>query len=488
MPRASRTGAAVLFCAALLITVGCAPHADWTAPLAPSWTVDAQLLSDPVILDNVVVAYTVGTDGDEQITAWRLENGKVLWHQIVLPGTTPRGVDHTIAALEDDDRWLIAALVPRDEHHDPASDWSRFTVFDATTGVPVYRQLRSTWFWGERPSVCNEKRAFCLDGHQYSDVTSEASPLMFAPGDDAISIADYEGAPFLDGGFSIGGHINVKGEDLRYGVDGEILWSRDYEEVFVAGANTSAGWAWRELNDTEEPRLLGVGYDATAHDNLNYDKPFDAEVPLGRGTAVGLDPEDGATLWRLEDIRPCAVEDGSLSIYDDVAVLCRFSSGTFSWHWDGSAATNIEYADVEQEMIGVDVETGEVLWKHALDNIPANYASSLHDGRRFRSAAGPIITVGGTARAVDPEDGTLSRVDEHATLLCAAPQAQVELSSIWDDPTYLTADIFQLCDAKGEALNDGVLSRATLDAAGFAADEPAAINTVDGLALYAAED
>lgn len=479
-----RAFAAVVIATAAISTSGCIPDPadDWKTRHQPAWTVDATLLSEPRIAGDVVLAYASIGDGEEAMIAWDVADGSELWRHTTLPGRTPPGVAHRVAALEGDDGWQVSVLVPADAEA-TTTDYSHVAILDARTGESLAEPLAERGVWAERPGLCGaEDDVFCIEGILEPNVNNDYdSRYVYSVEDPEFRRAEGAGMGYLNGGFSLTEHVSINDADeLEYGDDDGLRWSRAYDEVFGNNAEIEGGWSWYDDGDESGDPLIGVG---SNYNSIDYDVPQDVSLNLDDGTTVRLDRETGETLWSV-DAQTCALTDWRLYIADDITPLCDYRSGTVDYRWNGEEPEGFRYTDVDVDLIGVDTETGATRWVVPLGN--AGWSGPVDETALSYATDGEsvIARVGGRVTIVDVADGSRQPLGEGEYVLCNKEPAGVTLTSIWEVPRFPLAAAHELCDATGEIVETTSVSTAALLHAGYDPTGPVAIYTPHGLSFY----
>ena len=483
--RRTRTAAALaLVIAAGLSGCAVAPEDDWETTHEPAWTVEATLLSDPLIAGDVVLAYASVGEGEEAMIAWDIDDGTELWRQITLPGRTVRGVDHWVAALEEDDGWQVSVLIPMSA--DAAVDsYSQVAILDARTGESLAEPLAERGAWTERPSVCGtDNRQFCVEGILEPNVNIfYDNRYVYSAEDPEFRIPDPADSGYFSGGYGLTDRLAVTDDDqLEYGEDGALMWARAYEDVFGDGATISGGWSWYDRESSADAPLVGVG---SFHTEEDLSAPRELTSPFGDGTTVRLDRATGETLWSA-DMETCELTDHTVRIHDGIVPLCRFASGEVTLSWDGDSVENVAYANVDVDLVGVDVTTGQTAWSVPLGD--AGWDGREEDLPAVRYPTGDEHILTTTAdrglAVIDVADGSVRELTDDQRVLCEGEMKMVELTSIWDDPIFPLAAIVSLCDADGERTDPNTIPTAAFAIAGYDLNEPMALNTPAGLSLY----
>lgn len=483
--RLAVSAAATVALASVCVLASCspAPEDDWTTQLKPAWTVEATLMSPPVIAGDTVLAYVHEPDDSESIVAWDGEKGSEPWRATALPARTSPGVDHAVAVIEKDGAWQVAFLAPR-QAADAPNSWMRLTVADVRTGRDLLPQLHDDPLWTRRPTACKDASTFCLEGHRKAGPRTDGELVLI---DGALVNDDDPEAGFNENGFLVGNRVSLSYGDVtevRYGIGGVYTRWRLYEDVFGPGTDSTGGWAW--YDDDEKLPVIGWG-DEAAPDIDSY--PYDDERDLTAGRTVGLDRTTGKTLWIREHTAPCRFTAFGVEPNDDgIIPLCRFRSGSLQRHFEAKGQTpRLTYRDVDIDLIGVDAASGAVVWTVPLGDEPRNYARDQQPKAPWSDSDDHVIAIiDGVRSVVDLHDGSQRALPSEAEALCKPHDAPVTLTSIWKDTTYLAATNTVLCDAKGRVKQGAQPSTAALALAGFDIHDDVAMVFDGRLAFFTA--
>lgn len=444
--------------------------------MAPAWSRSVSAVSHPIVLEDVVVTYVTGRDRgapySEFLTAWKLDDGEVLWSLEAVPGSGHADVEHSVAALQVQDDWYVAFLAPLSG--DPSGDFaSEFRVVEAATGDAADDALQTRAVAAQRPTTCEGGDAFCITGIVEGSSAEHDETLSYVPGDSEFAVEAAEGAPDVDGAAYLGAGVALTDDDwVRYGTDGELRWTRSFAGIFGPETASYAGFSWKEPEDEETP-LIGAGRGW---------HPFgDPGAHTADGRVVGLDRESGRTIWAVDGARPCT---GGLVVDDGIVVLCVFRSGVVMSDWTGEYATNFRYDGVDLDLVGVDTVSGEKVWTVALQGDAAAGADPWDERPDLISGETLVVSIDGLAHTVEPQTGTTERIGSEAVLLCSAPKREVELDYGGAVTDYPAAEGMRYCSTTGEAVLDGSMSVGTMDLLGVDLDEPLALLIDGSISVY----
>lgn len=472
-------------CAARDAVDDAAPVPHWDVPLTPSWTLPVNAVSHPRVVDGVVVAYVTGEDQGaptkEFLTAWDLATGEELWRHEAAPGKTPPTIGHEVAVLERDDTWFVAFLAPRVPHPSQIMR-TDFRVVRVDTGEDAATELQTYSVSAQRPTVCHDGEAFCIVGEILGSPARNAT-FFYEPGATQLVYDESEDAPYGGSATHLGAGISIDEENrVHFGRGGAERWTRDIEDIFGVGASPRGGFGWHLPDDDEAP-LLGAGRAWHPHD----DGPF--TEPLTDGRVVGLDPHTGETVWAIDGARTCATEGNSLNPEDGIVVVCVYRSGTVTGVKTGDEFTEFEYHDVDLDLVGVSVDTGDTVWTVPLGGDAATAAHPLDDGADLLSGSAHVLAhIDGTARIVDSETGETSPIDADAVLICSAPARTVPIDNDGRVIGYTAPGGVRYCDQTGEVMTDAPLSEGALTLVGANRTWPIAQLVDSVLTVYEARE
>lgn len=168
---------------------------------------------------------------------------------------------------------------------------------------------------------------------------------------------------------------------------------------------------------------------------------------------VRLDRTSGATEWSLNADSCGFVADFGFQSHDGVATLCQYRTGTRTLHWDRTEAVRDEYENLDVDLIGVDVASGDVAWRIPLGEADATDGTP-HPETAFLSRGAKRVVPDGARQSllVGVATGATERVAQHQLLLCMTGADSVELTSIWHEPVYELEDAFELCNGDGSVV------------------------------------
>ncbi|MCL2090307.1 MAG: hypothetical protein FWH11_03630 [Micrococcales bacterium] len=452
--------------AAALLVVGCKGSNPEPSPTAtavavgdvaePVWQVRARAMSQPHVKDGVAVAYLAVPDPDAPlveveydvpvvvdqlvVVAWDAATGEELWRHAAVPGSNVRtdsedyGYGPRIDITELDGTPVVDYLVG-----DPDSDGTLVATADLRTGKET-RYGPAVWA-NSRPYSCDSDpwRGVCLEGtfageadaHEI-ELDLESGTLVAVP-DPAPANPVPAGAEQLNAGL-----FYLEGQ-LGYADDaGEVVWTRPYEDVFVPGATPDglSGWVSRP-----DGLLVGIGEVSTA-----VAGEYDASTVM---RSVVLSQETGQTVGSAPGL-PCT---GSWGRSDDIVPVC-VETGTVTFPGDGS--NGLTYADHGRYVVGLDVATGEQIWR-----FPAEGDAPVTDDSRYVSVypyvdADTYLVVrwSGRPQVVDLRTGQATALDDDTSLLCWSPwdhtyTATFTVGGAGSGTRSHGRDVVEVCDLDG---------------------------------------
>jgi hypothetical protein len=436
--RGSRTrGFAAAIVGAVLASSGCA-----LLPLTPKepvtdgalWVQPTPTLGDVTVVDGVAIAYLSQGDDDLQLRGWDAETGRLLWTRDVIPGGGTIGLFLQVRSLTVGDRSYVAAL----EYLD---DWHTIVVVDVRSGERLDYDYPEGLgdpfaFWADgRPEPCaDDANAFCVVG--YPTYGDEA--ILFRLDVEDRELREEAGAipgdaRMLDAGiWSTAGRPATGGQEvLGYSVGGDVLWSWPYEEVFGPGYSSDFGWSW--AYDSENDQFLSYGGRGELG-SLEYDITSTSVVALDRAT--------GRTNWLVRGVDvTCA------SAFGEPGLRCRYHSGRIVFPDDTSPG---EFVDVDVDLEGYDLATGETLWSVPLGDQPG--AVTAYETVSFRGGDWRIVPSDDGLLAIDVRDGSVEQIDADEVLPCVriTTYRYTEYSSLGSPLTdYYGTGVVEACTPEG---------------------------------------
>ncbi|WP_423494000.1 hypothetical protein IM711_10530 [Microbacterium esteraromaticum] len=154
----------------------------------------------------------------------------------------------------------------------------------------------------------------------------------------------------------------------------------------------------------------------------------------------------GATAWSRNADSCGFVAYFGFQSHDGVATLCQYRTGTRTLHWDGTEVVRDEYEDVDVDLIGVDVASGDVAWRVPLGEADAADGTP-HPEPAFLSRGAKRVVPDGARRSllVDVATGATERVAQDQLLLCTTGAHSVELTRRPPgEPGGLLSDLYAL--------------------------------------------
>lgn len=378
---------------------------DGTAASA-AWTLDADVMSQPEIVDGVALV-SARKAGGAEVIAVDAQDGHELWRRDVHPGHAAPGISlmpqvtktasGTNAAV-----FLQAAAAPADDWG--VSWWTAPVAVDLRSGEELYR--------GEpaivtgRPSACDDGRDLCLTSTVYGGAEAKRVDL------DTGAVSAGPSVVPLTGNFrSVGdaGLYSVVENDTEYLArvsDGTELWKSEITSIFGPGSTTNLGWNFDYYEDLD----LYVGrVGVNPAPEMTTAQLFESGVSmeLSRWSLIGIEGATGQVKWTSKGAdNACSTGVGTPDSRKegDLPVRCEYTKGSVRLS-DG------KYEGAEAKAVGYDLETGEAKWETG--TVPVTDAApmivpSVSRGQSFLFAgAGGLELVGtrtGDSRPATDDD------------------------------------------------------------------------------------
>lgn len=414
-----------------LLMVGCSdqhdpqPSGTSAAPVAePSWSVRAQAVEQPDVVDGVVVAGVVDTASPSarSVVAWDSASGEELWrHDGTEPGVFEvGGTEHVVYGVFRSD---VGSLVIADVHTGEESvvampDGQRadyVTTCGQSGGVCVVSvveagEVYNRYQLDESSMALNAVPMYTSDNH----VTEGVTLAYERSGGTSAAVVSF------DGDADRAGWSRPLNEML--GTEG--LWGGSYYYYQLTP------WAWSSAGDV----LLGSAQQYTAEGVV-----IDASQEFVSG---GFAP-DGTTLWTAPGY-PCSGRWTTAA----VQVLC-VSTGTVSYATTQTGTntwtTLPDRVDDGTYWVGVDVRTGEQRWRFpdqgtvtVPDNVSQAFAP-VKDGHLLaQTGDGPTL--------IDVATGEAEVLDQDDVFLCARQD------STGSDGSSVLRSVRRICDYDGNPI------------------------------------
>ncbi len=378
------------------------------APATVAWSADALLVSTPVVVGDVALAYESDGGSALSATAWS-STGERLWS--VTAATLADGPLPELVPLGEAADATVPVLVPTDDGD------VRWSVLDVRTGIETVWSTRSpdgsatSWpevfeTWRCLPEETASSMCFSVDDGTGASLAYlrvdvgrgiELAPLWTRAG---IYASD------------LGLYLEEGSSDLLLLSEGGRRWTVPWSEAFTTEPVGSGIRA--ELVDDVLVVASNPGW---------YDATFE-------GTAVdvaAIHAVSGAVLWRRPATSPCGV-DGS------VAVLCSLDATVDPY------APNVALRGLTVH--GVDVATGEERWTHETSAAAIEQATGTDSWQRWGS--GDLVAlVDDRTVVLDAATGDRFAIDPTAARPCTIAGGLVASWGSWED----LADIVRWCDA-----------------------------------------
>lgn len=348
----------VALATAALILVGCAPTAraeEYAHGTTVVWEASGDLIGHIAVGDSVAIGYLRG-GARVEIAAFFLQDGRKLWATPASLGGNAPGYDLNA---------MVLTLGGVDYTAFIESGSGRPVVVDAESGeaVPGGRlPLRAAM----RPYRCDE--AICLNA--FPDGAGPYRTWRFVPG---VSGVDDDADRTPDHSRMLGNRIFAtndrapEGQEMlgMIGADGEVAWTRPYEEVFGKWASSDFGWHWYdepEAEATTGDALVvgtGAGLDPDSRDRVRSGARVVIDLVAARHT-VAL-AADGGTRWIRAGAQLCPAFL-TAPPRDGVIVLCEAEGEQVTWtNADGTGES--DWSRAQWALRGVRIASGEVVWE-----------------------------------------------------------------------------------------------------------------------------
>ncbi|SHJ96506.1 PQQ-like domain-containing protein [Tessaracoccus bendigoensis DSM 12906] len=425
------------------------------------WESEVDVVGDPVVLDDVIVAY-LKTAGGVILTGIDPLTGDQLWRRAVSPaGDSWFALDKPAMLVRDGRIWVAAASATGAGRH-------RVVLMDAMTGKE--QDIGSASLWVRRlPHPCpSDEDVFCLQA--YLPDADEATAFVLDPGVPALTAL-----PETDRTFQ-GRHVFTRdGEDsdsVGY-LDGTgVVWEQAYTALFGPDAEVDPNnAAWHDSGSS--PIIVGEGGLAMPDDPAVGDRST-----LAMTSTVGLDRATGKLLWSVPGAERC-FEEPEPEPTPDIFIACQVTAGELVITESSETGFSYKVEGREEQLVGIDRATGRILWTQPF--VPADEEAPrqfLPNGTR---AVIPVEGLG--VQVVDLTTGEATPVPPGAELACRTWRDNVTLTrSNGDSFQYVAGHGVNPCDAAGEALT--AWSPESLAWGGQRAGELYIVAGEDSLAAY----
>ncbi len=476
----------------LIILSGCAssavaadvaparPVLDWESSPKVLWQSRTKLLSDPIVVGDVVLAYEFLGSGHEELVARKAGNGAKLWSQRTVPGVDAVGTDHEVVNTKLGDVETVAFIAYTKQS--PSQYAGVPTVVDVKSGKSV-TSVPAGAFVSARPDTCGD--TYCVfgkpaaaQGGMYTYTFTGGSKGTWKRGASG-GFAPLEGFVVTEGLWM---KERRDGFTVRYAPESGSVWERNYTDIFGPGTTPTHGWWWFADRDDDDLPILGWAQAPYRGPNTNRTLDMSAQK------VVALDRKSGKTLWAIKGGGRCPVVSGS-RIKDGRLALCRFTSGTQTVIEKGGEYTS-SWANVRLQVIGVNQADGSIRWTLDLGGERANYAWDDHGGIDFSVGDEPMAMRNGHAITISAASGEAKNVPDGAALLCNLDYEHVRLRGAWSQgqlsDEYWSYGTYQLCSSTGKVGIATQLTYGSLDAAGYDISETNVVPMGPGMVAFAA--
>lgn len=395
-----------------------------TTEATPTWVLDADVIGQPTVQDDVAVVLARAPAGRLDVLAVDALTGEKLWDRPWSPGAvdTGYGMEATVVTLPDGDGRVVLSE-PEVGSAEEIERWTESLVgVDLRTGVERFRT--APVFLVTPLQACADEAGVCFELAERDGGAQRLDPMTGALGPDPGSPPEGARAIGPDGLYAT---HDRPGERIGVQRDGATLWEADIETVVGPGASTDNGWSFRH-DDAEDVFIGSVGQwsDPRLDAKALAGEPFVAPVKSSR--LVGIDGATGAQMWTRDD----ATQDClNVSAVQDVTPALRcVITGEVAHNGDTAAHEKLAVT-VE----GFDPMTGATLWSVELsdagvETVMARTSTVVSDGRSVLLDAvdGHVL--------VDVASGVVSPLEGDEVFACAGDRVEVDYAV----PSFLTID------------------------------------------------
>lgn len=425
------------------------------------WETKLDLIGEPVVLDEVIVAY-LKTAGAVVLTGIDPLTGAQLWRRAVSPaGDHGWSLDKPAVLVRDGRVWVAGAAATGAGRH-------RVVLMDAMTGKE--QDIGSASLWVRqlpRPCPTNED-VFCLQA--YLPDADEATDFVLDPGVPALTALPETDRTFH--GRHVFTHDGDDIESVGYLDGAGVVWEQAYTAVFGPDAEVFASNAvWHDSGSS--PIIVGQGGLAMPDDPSVGDR-----TTAARTSTVGVDRATGKRLWSVPGAEQCH-EEPDPEPTPDVFIACQVTAGELVIIERSETGYSYKAERLEEQLVGIDRATGKILWAHpmapASEQTPRSFIPS--EKRAAIHVAGSRVLV------VDLTNGEAEPVPADAELACREWRDGVSLNRGDDETNEYHAGTGVIpCAPTGDALP--VWSPESLAWGGKRAGELYIVAGLDSLAAY----
>lgn len=393
---------------------------DPTAPARPDWSIRLDAIGQPVVVDDVAVVLATNRDRGLDVVGVGVRDGGVRWRHAYDVAPYLHGQVLTPEVLESRSgrRFVVYVEEDRDRRPDEAPA-TAVVALDPGTGKEVRRLLLAALgAWAEHPlAPCADGHDACSSGFNGRPARDTAWRLDL----DTWRVRRVPGAP--DGARPIGGYGLLSsaarpGEELvGLDADGE-RWRRPITEVFGRRATTDWGWSVDHVEDLDVyTGSVGIAPPRRAQARFDAGEAVTYRPSLLR-REVGVDAATGEVLWRIPGATSACAYGA-----EGVGVAC-VARGRIT----EQRGEDIDWDDLEVELRGYDLRTGEPDWSLSLTS---RFARAMWV--REVAPLGPgglvVVTSDGPVH-VAYDDGATTPVARRTVLFCADDLTRIEVYGV----------------------------------------------------------
>ena len=379
----------------------------------PSWRLDLDPLTQPVVKDGVALVVARAPRRSLQVVAADVATGKRLWSRPWSPGGIPPGYSVAPVALRSarDKAVTVFSVPPRDLGATSEKMWHLpLLVVDLATGKELHRTKPVGLL--TPPEECADKTDACFDllgsegGVRLDLDTGKLEP-------------DPEGTPAGARNIGDAGLFSTSdrpGEKIGVARDGKTLWSRPIAEVMGATVSSDTGWTF--AHDDQADRYVGwmqAAIPGAAFERAKSGRPFTHDIGVLR--LVSFDGTDGTVAWSRK-----GAEHTCLGIDTEVPkVRCVFK-GVVTYSTAGEI-TKIRRGSATVE--GFDAETGKTAWSLPVAAKAVLDLVNDRDQKVARGATALVETEKGP-RVLDLATGETAVAADEEVFVCASKNTSFE--------------------------------------------------------------
>ncbi|WP_144008505.1 hypothetical protein [Enemella evansiae] len=350
--------------------------------VTPSWAVPFRPASRPAVTEQAVLAYESARDGQFDLVALDLADGRELWRRPASLGAVADGIEPRLTTGKVGGRELVAYL-----SGDPGGQ--TLLLADPRTGEAAYQLPLGT---GGNLGSCRVIGGICVEKIEGGRRTL----LRVDPDRGTLAPLQLPGGPVDQvRPLGNGGYLVRRGGATMVGMTGELgQWEKPVSDWL--GTDVDPARSWLEITVDEESTQLQV----TARP-LPLGTPGSA-FGVGEVTQAAVNLVDGELLWSKEGRSWVCPGGVALACTGDKLGFTRSPSGAVR---PGGAGVTYLAADAG----------GEELWRREVAN-PGPPTSGRLPVRA--PAATPVLASNGRLIALDPESGEQTTLGDEHWLAC----------------------------------------------------------------------